>query len=317
MKSIIQNLIRALTLTLLLAKHIYATGAGADRDASPPQSCQCQTVTSWTDLQIIIREANKSPTGGIVEVEQKKVILCPFSIEKIHDATTNHWKHFIPIKKPMHIVCQKHNPGEACVVDVVGPTCRPDQNCGKQLFKIKSDDVFIEGIMFRNAKDNIVHVDPGVRNAKLIDFEIYGSYAPGGKKTSIDGLIVTAPDSSLQILRGRFKWNFATVLYNRGDTVVYDTQFKANRNRRADSKGTAIYNRMVGVTTIVSSSFENNVSENGPAIYAVEGGVMDAGMNCASKNTSSKEGSASVDCDGIEFENGSCKTFKTCISASS
>ena len=101
---------------------------------------------------------------------------------------------------------------------------------------INTDDVFIEGIMFRNAKDNIVHVDSGVRNAKLIDFEIYGGYAPGGKKTSIDGLIVTAPDSTLQILRGRFNWNFATVLYNRGNTVVYDTQFKANRNRRKDSK---------------------------------------------------------------------------------
>ena len=70
---------------------------------------------------------------------------------------------------------------------------------------------------------------------------------------------------------------------------------------------------MVGVTTIVSSSFENNVSNNGPAIYAIEGGVMDAGMNCASKNTSSKGGDASVDCDGIEFEDGSCKKFKTCI----
>lgn len=110
----------------------------------------------------------------------------------------------------------------------------------KKIFGIiatdNADDVFIEGIMFRNAKDNIVHVDPGVKNAKLVEFEIYGSYVPGGEKTSIDGLIVTAPDSSLQILRGKFNWNFATVLYNRGNTVVYDSQFKANRNRRAESK---------------------------------------------------------------------------------
>lgn len=128
MKRIIQDLIRMLTLTLLLKKHTHAA-----ENFPPPPSCSCKKVKSWTDLQLIVREANNQRA-----VEQRKVILCPFSIEKYHDANTNHWQHFIPIKKPMHIVCQKHNPGEACVVDVVGPTCMSGQNCGKQLFKIKS-----------------------------------------------------------------------------------------------------------------------------------------------------------------------------------
>ena len=104
-------------------------------------------------------------------------------------------------------------------------------------------------------------------------------------------------------------------IYNTNESIIH-----YNNNNH---QGAAIYNRMVGVTTIVSSSFEQNVSEKGPAIYAIEEGkgIMDAGMNCASRNTSSKskegDGDESLDCDGIEFENGSCKTLKPCKSASS
>lgn len=65
----------------------------------------------------------------------------------------------------------------------------------------------------------------------------------------------------------------------------------------------------------MSSSFDSNISEKGPAIYTIDGGVMDAGMNCASQNTSNKRGDDFVDCDGIEFENGQCQAFKPCTHA--
>ncbi len=89
--------------------------------------------------------------------------------------------------------------------------------------------------MFRNAKDNIVHVDPDIKNAKLIDFEIYGSYVPESDNASLGGLIVTAKGSSLQILRGKFGWNFASIVYNRGYNMIYDSVFRNNRNRRDGS----------------------------------------------------------------------------------
>ncbi len=123
-----------------MLQSIFITGVAGHTNTSSSTDCDCHKITSWDDLQQLIRDANHS--GGDGEdsslTKQKKIVLCPFWIEKSHDKDTNHWLHFIPIKKPMHIVCQKQSSTDSCTIDITGPTCGKNKNCGRQLLKIKS-----------------------------------------------------------------------------------------------------------------------------------------------------------------------------------
>ena len=96
-------------------------------------SCECTKITNWDDLRHQVLALNKVDTE-----RQLKLLLCPFEIKKYQDEDTNHWMQFIPIKSPIHIQCQKLNPDDKCVIEISGPRCGTNVNCGRKLFRIKS-----------------------------------------------------------------------------------------------------------------------------------------------------------------------------------
>ena len=100
-------------------------------------SCECTKIASWEDLRHHILALNKVDTQ-----RQLKLLLCPFNIKKSQDEETNHWMQFIPIKSPIHIQCQKLNADDKCAIEIDGPKCGANANCGRKLFRIKSGMYF-------------------------------------------------------------------------------------------------------------------------------------------------------------------------------
>jgi hypothetical protein len=96
--------------------------------------CDCQQVSSWEEFRQTILRANQN----MVDEGQVLVKLCPFSIEKVHNADTNFLEFNVPITRPMHIACEKNSNDDVCEISIVGPSCGIDQDCGKHLFAIRS-----------------------------------------------------------------------------------------------------------------------------------------------------------------------------------
>ena len=96
-------------------------------------SCECTKINNWDDLRNYVLALNK-----VSEERQLKLLLCPFEITKHQNEDTNHWMEFIPINNPIHIQCQKLKPDDKCTIEIDGPRCGTNANCGRKLFRIKS-----------------------------------------------------------------------------------------------------------------------------------------------------------------------------------
>lgn len=253
--------------------------------------CDCQQVSNWEDFRQTILRADQN---SVDEGQQVLVKFCPFSIEKVHTSGTNFWKSNVPITRPMNIVCEKNNADDACEINIVGPSCGTDQNCGRNLFAIRSDNVYLDGFRIKKAKDNIVTVFKDLSNVKLIDMQVYGSSVPPASKPWNElGLIVVRERSNVQIISSTFNWNSATVLHNSGTTTIYSTNMNNNRKWKDGSKTGAIYNK--SKITLIDSNFHRNEDSIGSAIYSENSGtVYDGGLNCSSGQV----------CNGVHVVNG-------------
>ena len=96
-------------------------------------SCECTKLNSWDDLRNYVLALNKVSTE-----RQLKLLLCPFEIRKYQTEQTNHWTEFIPVNNPIHIQCQKLKPDDKCTIEIDGPRCDTNENCGRKLFRIKT-----------------------------------------------------------------------------------------------------------------------------------------------------------------------------------
>ncbi len=98
-------------------------------------SCDCKNIASWDDFRSLIIEANENETES-----SQKLLLCPFHIQKVIQKDTDHWEVFAPIKKPMHIACQKQSSSDQCWFEITGDKCNYNENCGRQMIKIRSSE---------------------------------------------------------------------------------------------------------------------------------------------------------------------------------
>jgi hypothetical protein len=105
--------------------------------AQASANCQCNEVNSWEEFKALVVAAN-----DVESQSPQKIILCPFKITKVIDENMNHWDQFIPIKKPMHITCQKQNPEDRCWIEINGEECNFGENCGRAMIKIRSGKFF-------------------------------------------------------------------------------------------------------------------------------------------------------------------------------
>lgn len=228
--------------------------------------------------------------------EQLNLPLCPFNIGKYHKDDTNHWSEIIYIPSPVHIYCKKENPSDLCAITVTGRQCGKNKNCGRQLFKIMSDDVWLQGITINHAKDVVVNVDKGKHNSKLIDMEFVGNYVPevNSNNRVSAGVVLTELDSSLEVLRSTFKWNQATAIYSRGSLVVYDSYFHGNIRSEVLGKGGAIFS--TGEVILSKSSFLYNWGgEDHRAIWSTNDKALDAGGNCLKSKNGGCQGISTTD----------------------
>lgn len=261
--------------------------------------CSCKQVSSWEDLKSIIQEANTNETTS-----PQTLILCPFRIQKQIDENTNHWGEFLNIRKPMHIVCQKERPSDRCWVEVVGETCPFNQNCGRAMIKISSDDVTIDGLKITRARDNIIVVAVDKKRVRLIDIEIFGSNVPGNDSGAPTGLITINTRASVHILESVFAWNQASVVENKGSLVIHSSRLNDNRVRTQETQGGAIINKAGGNVVLISTSLYGNRAQVGPAIFSDNRlDVVDGGLNCASENT---EFRTLNECNGVFDSTSGC-----------
>lgn len=98
-------------------------------------SCECKEVTSWEDFRSLIVKANENGSQS-----PENLLLCPFHIKKIIQKDVDYWEVFAPIKKPMHISCQKQSSSDECWIEVEGDKCQFNENCGRQMIKIRSSE---------------------------------------------------------------------------------------------------------------------------------------------------------------------------------
>ena len=96
-------------------------------------TCECKKVTSWENLRSLVFEANESDS-----LPAEKLLLCPFHIKKVVEKNADYWNGFAPIKKPMHISCQKEKTTDECWIEIEGDKCDYNENCGAQMIKIRS-----------------------------------------------------------------------------------------------------------------------------------------------------------------------------------
>jgi len=254
-------------------------------------NCQCNEVNSWEDFKALVVAANKVES----EIPQT-IVLCPFTITKTIDEFTNHWDQFMPIKKPMHITCQKQNPDDRCLIKIDGEKCDFGVNCGRAMIRIRSDDVTIDGLTVKYAKDNVIYVDKSKKNIRLIDFEMYHNTVPGINSDARAALIFIHPKASVQIINSNLSWNKASIVNNKGSLMIHGS--KLNGNIADDG---ALVNKSNGDVVITSTSFQNT---NGPAIQSAQStAVLIGGLNCASDNTL---------CNGV-FAERVCTPLRGCV----
>jgi hypothetical protein len=96
-----------------------------------------------------------------------------------------------------------------------------------QLFSLL-DDVWLQGLTINEAKDVVVNVDKGKKNAKIIDMTFLGTELPDTASAISAAVVLTEMDSSLEVLRSKFTWNKGTPIFNRGSLVVYGSRFFGN-----------------------------------------------------------------------------------------
>jgi len=258
-------------------------------------------MNSWNDLRSLIVEANAAGAAAAAlespaAPTAQNLLLCPFHIKKEIDENTNHWAEFLNIKTPMNIVCKKERPSDACWVEVVGEKCTFNENCGRAMIKVSSDDVTIDGLKISKARDNVIAVSTDMKRIRLIGLEFYGSNIPGNDSDLPDGLISINARASVHIIDSTFAWNQATVVENKGSLVIHKSRFSHNRVRTQGTMGGAIANKGAGNIVMISSIFTGNRASIGPAIYSVNTNVVDGGLNCASLN---KEFKTWNECNGI------------------
>ena len=210
---------------------------------SDATSCECNKINSWEELRSLILVHNK-----IESSVQQKILLCPFSIKKTITKETNHWDEFIPINAPMHLSCHKESASDACSIVIEGEKCEFEENCGRQMIKIKSSefytlsklrlissyerlanltlshndvigDVTIEGLKITKAKDNIISTEKNLQNINLIDLAFYQNSVPGSLGYS-NALISVGGGTSLQILYSEFGW------VSRNESIAFAFHFK-------------------------------------------------------------------------------------------
>ncbi len=97
------------------------------------------------------------------------------------------------------------------------------------------DDVWIQGITVNHAKDVVVNIDRGMKNAKLIDMKFVGGFVPDNNTTASAGVVLGESGSNLEVLSSSFRWNRATPIYSRGSLVVYDSHFLGNRGTKVEN----------------------------------------------------------------------------------
>lgn len=294
-------MIREFLFFVFVCLHIHVTLA---------EEVECLEINDWDSLRQVIFKANNHPknTHRYGSYDQAHILLCPFEITKEFDEHTNHWLSFIKILKPMHIQCHKTRDIDVCSVNIVGPQCFNGDNCGRRLFKIESDNVWIEGITIKSAEDNIFFISDDRKNIKLIDIKVLNSRVPTDKTAhTSSGLIMTSRNSNVQMIDCYFGENKSTVLTNKGDLLLINSQFKNNEGTeiiKNRSKAGAVYNH--GSLTIAGNKFDDNKAAKGPAIYSKKSkDVYDAGGNCASNNAGKVDS-----CDGIWWkEDEKCEKF--------
>jgi len=217
----------------------------------------------------------------MIALSRSTYLFVPLTSQSIMMRNTFHWSEIIYIEVPIHMYCKKENPSDLCAVTITGGQCEKNQNCGRHLFKIMADDVWLQGIQINHAKDVAINVDKGKKNAKLIDMTFIGNYVPD---TDTDdrvsaAVILMELNSSLEVLRSTFKWNRATSIYSRGSLIVYDSYFYGNTRSKVLGKGGAIFS--TGELVLSKSSFLYNWGgDDHLAIWSTNLNALDAGGNC-------------------------------------
>jgi len=271
-------------------------------------TCQCIQISSWQELrQQIFNLEMKYLEEKYDGVTQEHMLLCPFNITKMHTQNSNHWTEFIPIRFPVHIQCHKLALDAECLISVTGPKCSGSQNCGRHLFRIESDNVWLEGLSIKNAKDNVIFVKRNQKNAKLIEMSFYNNQVPRGQWDS--ALIASGTNTTTHIIMNQFSKNMATTVRNGGQMIITSSKFKNNmgaslhKNVRKNNRG-AILNR--GELILTGNTFLNNTADIGPAVFSSNDHVYDTGKNCATGNKYSK---INGKCDGVQWVSAQCEEF--------
>jgi hypothetical protein len=175
-----------------------------------------------------------------------------------------------------------------------------------------SDDVTIDGLKVTDAKDNIIIVDDGKKNIRLIDIEMFKNTVPGNESGAPTSLIFINPQASVQIINSFLSWNSASVVENRGSLMIHGSTmngndvsdlgdgflylllfyFLANRyNGILQKAESTIVNRSNGDLAITSTVFALPSTGSRRAIQSSQAAeVFDGGLNCAS---------GSAQCNGI------------------
>jgi len=255
-----KSIISTLVISLMLFNRAYSLS-----------TCQCQQVDSAQELRDLIY-SQRNDDG----ISQDHLLLCPFDL-----ATSP-----IAIDFPIHIQCYKENLNHQCIL-------RPKYNQQSSILKIESDNVWLEGINVKFAKDIAVMVSEGSRNTKLINMVF--SFAELPDNTISHAIIKAGNYSSCQIIKSTFYRNVGTAIRNFGEMIIISSTFKNNEgakksaNEISRNRGTIVNKKQL---VLSGNTFMDNQGDLGSVVFStLDAHTYDAGGNC---------GNGNEHCNGVE-----------------
>mmetsp|Transcript_2774 Transcript_2774/g.3935 ORF Transcript_2774/g.3935 Transcript_2774/m.3935 type:complete len:329 (+) Transcript_2774:135-1121(+) len=276
----------------------------------------CTTVDSWDALKDIIAD---TAAASLSDNTAPLILLCPFDIQKIHGARTNHRNDMLIIDSPIQVHCYKSQPGDMCKITSVGPKCNRRLKC-QHVMEIRTSDVTLQGLTFSGAQAGSLVINSKSKGIRLIDVEYDTNASPNEKEGSI---IEAEYGTSTTIIDSRFINNDGTAIENSGGTMtIISSTFVGNEatptwssndvENKGGGVGGAIMNNSGSTLFISESRFvQNGAEQSGPAIQSHGGRTIDAGGNCGRENHVLNGGA----CDGIfDQQTSSCMSFGTLCS---
>jgi len=208
----------------------------------------------------------------------ERVILCPFSIQKVTSDP-------LIILKPVTLLCREE---AACVIQ--------QESGGQGILKIKGGltKVTLSGFVFQSSGTigSAVHVTFGTAMKQMF----CGCFFNGNQGQIRGTALRSEPNTDVDLVNCIFQNNASSdigVIFNRGTMMIKNCRFKNN-------SGSAIGSSTRSMTTLSNNLFADNT--NGAPLFFHVDNYVDQGGNVARNNSN---------CDGVYVDSGSkCISFE-------